>query len=496
MTRPIVDMLQSRGAVFRLKFSGHCSVHIILPAEVLRIKGFPVDHSRFFRCLSEMVKKILKEPRYLDTSFHMHDHFLRLAYSVNENTGLVSLPFDVQNYDRFDPAQAQPKNVTPLHNWWSLPKNAPERMQDFIRYVMRGQIALSPKAVSIRAVPAPAGTDGTWQVDQKVVRQARMRKRQAAREFLPNEGFYDRMLRIGQDMIDLRDFLLLEDRDSKIALRTLKHLHSTGQTVSLNSIASKFDVDEDDLRLLWNWDMKERAFRYYARDDIKQAIYTHAEGRKIRAGNEDKLVFLQEPADILPLIVYAHLKSANARDEYPALYFTNSKYERTGEIPIACDLKIEFSTKTEDENILEAATPVLSLLSGFGITFFLFFDGVRAPDVMIPYEAFPKVGKLASLRHESFLSQLSPHLKRSMRMPGAICRIVKDPHALSLIPYSIHPQTGLACVPVKLSDLRFFSERDAWLGEVQVDNEWWDIPEDAADVTASFLKQMAPLVGF
>ena len=145
MTRPIVDMLRDRGAVFYLKFSGHCSVHIIIPGEVLRIRGFPVDHSRFFRCLSDLVKKKLKEPRYLDTSFHMPDHFLRLAYSVNENTGLVSLPLNMSDYDHFDLAQAQPKNVRPLPGWWSPPKDTPQRMQDFIKYVMRGQITLSSK---------------------------------------------------------------------------------------------------------------------------------------------------------------------------------------------------------------------------------------------------------------------------------------------------------------------------------------------------------------
>lgn len=117
MTRPIVNMLQDMGAVFRLKFSGHCSVHIIIPGEFLRLQGIPVDHSRFFRCLSDLAKKRLKEPRYLDTSFHMPHHFLRLAYSVNENTGLVSLPFDVEDYSQFDPSQASPKNVRPLPGW-------------------------------------------------------------------------------------------------------------------------------------------------------------------------------------------------------------------------------------------------------------------------------------------------------------------------------------------------------------------------------------------
>ena len=496
MTRPVVDMLRDRGAVFCLKFSGHCSVHVIIPAEALQIRSFPVDHSKFFRCLSDLIKKRLKEPRYLDTSFHNHDHFLRLAYSINENTGLVSLPFQVSDYDRFDPAQAQPDKVKPLPRWWSIPRDASQRMQDFIKYVMRGQIALSSKAIATQLVTAPPETMEIWRVDPRIVRQARQRKRQAAREFLPNEGFYDRMVRIGQDMIDLREFLLLEDQSSKMALRTLKHLYNTGCEVNLSSIAKGFDVDEADLKLLWDWERKERAFRYYARDDIKQAIYALAEGRKLRVGNEDKLVFIQEPADLLPLIVYAHLRSAKPRDKYPALYFTNSKYERTGEIPIACDLKIEFSTKGEEESLWEAATPVLSLLAGFGITFFTFFDGVRGPNVMIPYEALSARVRLASVTHENNLAQLSPHLKRSMRMPGAACTLVRDPHALSLMPYSLHPRTGLACVPIQFSDLRSFSERDAWLGNVQVGNEWWDVPEDAADVTANFLKQMAPLMGF
>ncbi|MFC1717390.1 hypothetical protein ACFL6S_27265, partial [Candidatus Poribacteria bacterium] len=473
MTRPIVDMLRDRGAVFRLKFSGNCSVHIVIPGEFLRIQGTPVDHSRFFRSLSDLAKKRLKEPRYLDTSFHMPNHFLRLAYSVNENTGLVSLPFEIGDYDHFDPSQAHPKNVRPLPGWWSFPKDAQRQMEDFIRSVMRGNIALSSRSV---AVDIPATPSSGWQVDQKVVRAARQRKRQEARQFLPNEGFYDRMVRLGQDMIDLREFLLLEDRASKLALRTVKHLRAMGQKLDLNSIAREFDVDESDLKLLWDWELKERAFRYYAQDEIKQAIYERAEMRKIRVGNEDKLVFLQEPADLMPLIVYAHLASKRARDEYPAVYSTNSLYERTGEIPISCDLKIEFSTRGEDE-ILEAMTPVLSLLAGFGITHFMFFDGVKGPNAVIPYEAFPEKSKLASVAHDNALARLAPHLKRAMRVPGATCTLVRDPHALSLIPYSIHPQTGLACIPVQFSDLRSFSERDAWLGNVQVDNEWWDVPE-------------------
>lgn len=489
MTRPVVEMLRDNGAVFRMKFSGHCSVHIIIPGEVLRMQGLPLDHSKFFRCLSDIVKKQIKEPRYLDTSFHMPHHFLRLAYSINENTGLVSLPFNVDDYDRFDPSQARPEKVKPLSDWWKIPQDSPQRMKDFIRYVMRGKVVLLSKVASTKIEVEP--TTG-WQVDPKLVRQVRQRKRQEAREFLPNEGFYDRMVRLGQDAIDLRDFLLLEDESSKIALRVIRHLHALGQAFDLNSIADKFGVDAKDMHLLWNWERRERAFRYYLQDEIKQAIYEYAERRKIRVGNEEKFVFLQEPSDLMPLLVYSHLISPRAQDKYPAIYTSNSEYERTGEIPISCDLKFEFTTRSGDD-IQEAASPVFSLLNGFGLTYFILFDGIKGPNIVIPYAAFPEKAKLASVGHENTLAQISPHLKRSMRTPGATCTPVRDYHALSLAPYSIHPDTGLACIPLEYSDLRFFSEEDAWLGNVQVDNDWWGIPEDATVVTAKFLKQMAPI---
>ena len=98
MTRPIVEWLRKIGAVFKIKYSGNCSPHIIIPAEAFPEKVdekymFPGQHNGFFRNLSEIVKRLIKEPRYLDTSFHIQTHFLRLAYSLNENTGLVSLPF-------------------------------------------------------------------------------------------------------------------------------------------------------------------------------------------------------------------------------------------------------------------------------------------------------------------------------------------------------------------------------------------------------------------
>lgn len=233
ISRPIIDMLEDRGAFFKIKFSGHCSIHIIIPAEGLRNQGFPIDHANFFRCLSDLIKKKLKEPKYLDTSFYLHDHFLRLAYSVNENTGLVSLPFNPNDLDKFDPIQAEPERVTPIVNWWSFPKDISDRMHDFIQFVTKGNVKIVSGKTEIQFAPA-LGIQP--QVDRKLIQQARQRKRQALREFLPNEGFYDRMVRLGQDLIDLREILLLEDRNTKVALRMIRHLKKSGEQFDILTI--------------------------------------------------------------------------------------------------------------------------------------------------------------------------------------------------------------------------------------------------------------------
>ena len=161
LTRPVVQMFKERGAVFRLKFSGHCSVHIIIPGEVVQVDGVLLDHGRFFRCLSDLVKKEIQQSRYLDTSFHLPRHFLRLAYSLNENTGLVSLPFNLKDYDYFNPEMARPERVTPLSNWWTIPSDAAGQMREFIEYVTYGKIPLSSKKLRVGALPA-AGANDRW----------------------------------------------------------------------------------------------------------------------------------------------------------------------------------------------------------------------------------------------------------------------------------------------------------------------------------------------
>jgi hypothetical protein len=130
------------------------------------------------------------------------------------------------------------------------------------------------------------------------------------------------------------------------------------------------------------------------------------------------------------------------------------------------------------------------MLSGTGVTFFMYYDGKSGPKIIIPYEAFPEVGRWAIARHETMVKQLSNYLKRFMRMPGATCRLAKAPYTFLSVPYSIHPETGLAHIPISPAEMHKFSPKATWPDKTEVDNEWWNIPPDAQRKTERFLKDV------
>jgi len=496
MTRPIVEWLQEIGAVFRIKYSGNCSPHIIIPAEAFpeKVDGkymFPGQHNGFFRNLTEIVKSITKEPRYLDTSFHIQTHFLRLAYSLNENTGLVSLPFHASQYDSFNPSDARPPHIKTINGWWSVPKDAPKRMEEFINAVLKRRVIVSTARAGViqrQGIPEK-GMPRKAQWD--IIRQKRQIQRptHVPSFLMTKEQLYERMVKIGQDRIDWREFLLLEDENAKAALRLLRRFKNDGRNVDVPGIAKFCDIDEEDLQFLWDWDVNERIFRYYGQDEIRQAIYELATSRKVRVGNEERPITIKEPMDVLPLAVYAHF-DAKVKCNIPSFACTTSKYTPAGERPIASDILIYFTTKHESESPFEAAEPVVAMLAGNEMTFLMFYDGKRGPNIIIPYEALPPSKDWVLPHHERTVAELSTCLKRFMRMPGATCRLSKNPHEFIPVPYSLHPETGFVYMPIDPSEIQNFTEKDAWMGNTEVNNDWWNIPPDAQRRTERFLRDV------
>jgi hypothetical protein len=117
--RKVLDVLDSYGVPYRVKFSGHASPHILLPGEL-----FPPEVNRgkgggFLGRLIEFVTRKAKATN-VDGSFSSPEHYLRMPYSLNEHTGLVSIPIRPGEYDSFRVEMAEAPNVEVREDWMEV----------------------------------------------------------------------------------------------------------------------------------------------------------------------------------------------------------------------------------------------------------------------------------------------------------------------------------------------------------------------------------------
>ncbi|MBM3238618.1 hypothetical protein FJZ31_20170 [Candidatus Poribacteria bacterium] len=122
----ITDFLDRYDVPYRVKFSGGSGPHIILPYEVF---PQPLSEAKFKRVFGLI--STLSEAQKVDGSFSSPTHFLRLPYSLNENTGLASLPLNREQMESFEPGMAEIQNVEVDESWFELPEDAQERMEKF-----------------------------------------------------------------------------------------------------------------------------------------------------------------------------------------------------------------------------------------------------------------------------------------------------------------------------------------------------------------------------
>ncbi len=124
----IIDFLDSHDVPYQIKFSGNTSPHVILPCEAFP-QSFPQNQfARLFRMVEEK-----SGAQHIDSSFSSSSgHFLRLPYSLNERTGLVSCPITRDEFDTFEPGMAEWQNVEVNEEWFQLPEDVQERMERFL----------------------------------------------------------------------------------------------------------------------------------------------------------------------------------------------------------------------------------------------------------------------------------------------------------------------------------------------------------------------------
>jgi hypothetical protein len=138
--RRIMEFLDRYGAPYRVKFSGNSSSHVIIPRAAYETLVPEEQRAASFRRLYAWVVEHCGVA--VDGSFGGEYHFLRLPYSLNERTGLVSLPLRPEEYDDFELEMAEAPRVR-VEEWWFATEDLLARREGMLRLLRE---ALGPDA--------------------------------------------------------------------------------------------------------------------------------------------------------------------------------------------------------------------------------------------------------------------------------------------------------------------------------------------------------------
>ncbi len=116
---PVVGLFEHFGVPYLAKFSGHRSLHVILPAEAfpLKMRVDPVqsDWMRLFERLGRLLGHLAPALTRTGASHLAKDLVLTAPYSFHRYHGLVSLPVTLGEAMDFDPASAAFDRLDRLH---------------------------------------------------------------------------------------------------------------------------------------------------------------------------------------------------------------------------------------------------------------------------------------------------------------------------------------------------------------------------------------------
>lgn len=494
--RPIVRLFMSMGLPFFVKFSGNTSPHIIVPGEALTVADRKDMKKQEFReAVYTFVKSRMGRPGLLDGPGWKPDHFLRLAYSIHELSGKVSMPIKPEEFDSFNPDKARIENAVVMENWWHIPEDAAERGREFVERVMENY----PRLVSGIGKPK---SEHKWRPPE-IPRKLRQ---------IFTDGWYAKVLTGGQQLLPstVGDFAQGSARAGEKSLSSemvkaldmLSRWRSAGMKIDLKAAADVFEVDVVELQHQWRSQSGDDRhpmdlmdihvdpayhYEYYSRSEIQESLYHYAAGRCLQAPGAKGHFRLQEPSDIPPLAAF--FASSNAK--WRGFECTRGMYDPLEGQLAACDIGmvIDFS-RSDCVSAVELTQILMTILQKYSVFCFAKFDGNEALEIVLPAETLPKQvdGQATALQMHQIASGLNRGFRRMPEVSGNDCLLIIQPYGYTRPAYSINQETGLACAVLMSDDLQDFSPESADPAIVSVSRAWLDAPADAALQAQRFLK--------
>jgi hypothetical protein len=135
-----LDVLDGHNVYYRIKFSGHRSLHLMIPAE-----AFPKTfHDRSVNEQFDLIEK--KIHGYLPYAGHTNPG-QRVVYSTHPKGAMVSIPLRREELPNFRPWMANIYTVVVDFDWFQVPQDAVERNERFLHTIFDSQ----QKRVTMRA---------------------------------------------------------------------------------------------------------------------------------------------------------------------------------------------------------------------------------------------------------------------------------------------------------------------------------------------------------
>jgi len=157
----VVGLLKNFGIhSFRVKFSGSRGFHIIMPGKAFDnfttqeefLAAYPVVPKRMTEFLSRAILPDQMAGSTLDYEVYQTRHLLRLAYGLNEKSGLVSLPVNPDEISSFVPQSARPERIAEVKMQSDTSCNFNEGAE-LLRAVSRWMKTRKQEERGIRIVP-------------------------------------------------------------------------------------------------------------------------------------------------------------------------------------------------------------------------------------------------------------------------------------------------------------------------------------------------------
>ena len=121
---PVVRVLDHFGFRYWLKYTGHHSLHVMLPAESFPIRLGNLRQVEYmpslYRRLVAFFSKLSFQPLN-ESGFHGGSVGTNMPYTLNEDTGLLNYPILEGEIQEFEPIKAHPSNAKVRSFWREFP---------------------------------------------------------------------------------------------------------------------------------------------------------------------------------------------------------------------------------------------------------------------------------------------------------------------------------------------------------------------------------------